>query len=160
MVPMAGSTPTNIPNFGWPCYEGDVVQQAFDRCRHQPVCGPLRARGRTAPVYAYTHVGTLTPKGPASRVPPTRRRRSPGSRSTRAHRAARWTTRAKYDGALFFVDYSRDCLGGDPAQGQRRSRSGKVEQIASGIANPVDLVRGPGGDLFYVDHEQRQRVCE
>ena len=29
----------------------------------------------------------------------------------------------------------------------------KVEQIATGIANPVDLVRGPGGDLYYVDHQ-------
>ena len=25
----------------------------------------------------------------------------------------------KYNGALFFVDYSRDCLGCDPAPGQR-----------------------------------------
>ena len=29
----------------------------------------------------------------------------------------------------------------------------KMEQVASGLSNPVDLVTGPDGNLFYVDHD-------
>ena len=60
---MSGSTPTNIPNFGWPCYEGAVHQQAFENVGTD-MCASLYAQGATGPLYKYTHIGTLTPKGP------------------------------------------------------------------------------------------------
>ena len=60
---------------------------------------------------------------------------------------------AEYDGALFFADYSRDCiwvmhkgLNGLPAPGQIRT-------FVAGAANPVNLEIGPGGDLFYADFD-------
>ena len=59
----------------------------------------------------------------------------------------------EYDDALFFADYSRDCIwamqkgvDGHPAPGQIRT-------FAAGAANPVNLETGPGGDLFYVDFD-------
>ena len=44
-------------------------------------------------------------------------------------------------------------------QGNGIPDPGKVEQIASGIGNPVDLTQGPGGDLYYVNHEGGQVVA-
>ena len=61
--------------------------------------------------------------------------------------------RVEYDRALFFADYSRDCIwamlrgvSGVPAPGQIRT-------FVAGAANPVNLQAGPGGDLFYVDFD-------
>lgn len=62
---------------------------------------------------------------------------------------------AEYDGALFFADYSRDCIwympkdkdvaDGLPLQSQ-------VKTFLPGAANPVDL-EVFGGELFYVDFD-------
>ena len=59
---------------------------------------------------------------------------------------------SQYNGALFFADYSRDCIwvmfpdaNGDP-------ESGHAPAVRRpGRAGPVDLQVGPGGDLFYAD---------
>jgi PKD repeat protein len=60
---------------------------------------------------------------------------------------------SEYHGALFFADYSRDCIWAmlpgsdsvpDPAQ---------IRTFAAGAANPVHLQIAPGGDLFYVDFD-------
>ena len=58
---------------------------------------------------------------------------------------------AAYNGALFFADYSRNCIwvmfpgtGGVPNPATRQT-------FLAPAAGPVDLVVGPGGDLFYPD---------
>ncbi len=60
---------------------------------------------------------------------------------------------ASYDGALVFADHSRNCIwtmglgaGGlpDPT---------RLQVLATGAANPVDVETGPGGDLYYVDFD-------
>ncbi len=154
---MAGSTPTNIPNFGWPCYEGNVVQQAFADVDTN-LCAGLYGQGQTAPVYAYTHAGTLTPKGPCFPGAADQTSSITGLAFYQGASGGSVDYPSKYDGALFFVDYSRDCLGAILPKANGDPDPTKVEQIASGIANPVDLVRGPGGDLFYVDHRSTGNV--
>ena len=58
---------------------------------------------------------------------------------------------ARYDGALFFSDYSRRCIwamlegpGGDPDPS-------RIETFVAQAAGPAELQFGPGGDLYYVD---------
>ena len=148
---MSGSTPTNIPNYGWPCYEGNNHQAAFENLGTN-MCDDLYDDGQNAPLYTYTHEGSLTPKGPCFPGAADQTSSITGLAFYEGASGSSVDYPSKYDGALFFVDYSRDCLGAILPQGNGIPDSSKVEQIASGIANPVDLVTGPGGDLYYVDH--------
>jgi PKD repeat protein len=57
-----------------------------------------------------------------------------------------------YQGALFFADYSRNCIyviqqgsDGEPDLNTRTA-------FESNAPSPVDLQIGPGGDIYYVDH--------
>jgi len=130
-----------VENFGWPCYEGAGVQGAYDG-ENLPICETLYAQpgAHQPPHYAYHHgaampgtcgIGTSAVSGLAFHV---------GGPYP-----------SEYDGALFFGDYNRGCIwvmfegaGGlpDPAQ---------VASFVSSAGGPVDLARGPTGELFYVD---------
>ena len=59
---------------------------------------------------------------------------------------------AAYDGALFFADYSRNCIW-VMHDGQRTGCPNPTRSRRSSRrrANPVDLEIGPDGDLYYVD---------
>ena len=116
------------------------------------MCDDLYDDGQSAPLYTYTHEGSLTPKGPCFPGAADQTSSISGLAFYEGATGSSVDYPSKYDGALFFVDYSRDCLGAILPQGNGIPDSSKVEQIASGIANPVDLVTGPGGDLYYVDH--------
>ncbi len=149
---MSGSTPTNIPNYGWPCYEGAGHHQFFEDVGTK-MCDDLYDDGQTAPLYAYTHVGSLTPKGPCFPGSADQTSSISGLAFYGGASGSSIDYPSKYDGALFFVDYSRDCLGAILPQSNGIPDPSKVEQIATGIASPVDLVTGPGGDLYYVDFD-------
>ena len=58
---------------------------------------------------------------------------------------------AAYDGALFFADYTRDCIWALKRSGGTLPSPSNIETFVAGASTPVDLQRGPGGDLFYVD---------
>jgi PKD repeat protein len=60
---------------------------------------------------------------------------------------------AAFDGALFFADYSRDCIWAMPKGADGKPAPGLVRSFVSGAANPVNLENGPAGDLFYVDFD-------
>ena len=118
-----------------------------------PTCAPASmTQGATDPLYKYTHIGTLTPKGPCFPGSADQTSSISGLAFYEGASGASIDYPSKYDGALFFVDYSRDCLGAILPQASGIPDPGQVEQVASGIANPVDIVTGPGGDLYYVDH--------
>ena len=135
----------SVRNFGWPCYEGDGRQGAYDALDVN-LCESLYAAGpaaQTAPHFSYAHHALITP-GEACGT---------GSSSTSG---LAFTPQAssfpeRYDGALFFGDYSRRCIWvmldadddgvPDPSQ---------VELFADDAA-PADLQFGPNGDLYYVD---------
>lgn len=136
-----------VRNFGWPCYEGASRQGSYDAL-DLDLCESLYSAGPAAhstPHFTYAHHALITPGESCGT----------GSSSTSG---LAFTPQAssfppKYDGALFFADYSRKCIwamlagaGGlpDPAQ---------VELFVDGAANPAELQFGPGGDLYYVDLE-------
>ena len=126
-----------LRNYGWPCYEGPIRNAAFDVADLQ-LCESLYAAGTaTMPRYAYK-TGEAVVAGESC----------PNGSTTIAGLAfyPGGSYPDKYDGALFFTDYSRNCLwallDGDPT---------RREVILSGLSNPVDLQPGPGGDLFYPD---------
>jgi glucose/arabinose dehydrogenase/PKD repeat protein len=137
-----------VENFGWPCYEGAGRQAGYDGANLN-ICENLYgAPGAvTAPYHAYHHSSRVVP----NETCPT------GSSSVAGlefeFSAAQNSYPAEYDSALFFADYSRDCIwamlkgaNGNPAPGQIRT-------FVAGAANPVNLETGPGGDLFYVDFD-------
>jgi PKD repeat protein/glucose/arabinose dehydrogenase len=137
-----------VENFGWPCYEGAGRQAGYDGANLN-ICESLYGTPSavTAPYHAYHHSNRVVP----NETCPT------GSSSVAGlefeFSAAQNSYPAEYDDALFFADYSRDCIwamlkgtNGLPAQGQIRT-------FVAGAANPVNLETGPGGDLFYVDFD-------
>uniref|UniRef100_UPI003562ECBD PQQ-dependent sugar dehydrogenase n=1 Tax=Nocardioides sp. TaxID=35761 RepID=UPI003562ECBD len=142
------STPVNR---GWPCYEGrvgaSVRNPAWDAIE-VPICEGLYAAGQPAvqaPAFAYrTRGGGLTPGE--------RCESTTGSISGVAFVPPQSNYPRAFRRALFFSDYARTCIWrlGKKADGSPDPR--KVSVFAQGASTPVDLMAGPGGDLFYVDY--------
>ncbi|MEE6263453.1 PQQ-dependent sugar dehydrogenase [Plantactinospora sonchi] len=141
------ANPTSgVTNFGWPCYEGTGRQSGYDGANLDLCENLYTGDGQTAPFYTYDHAARVV----TGEACPT------GSSSVSGaafYPAAGGSYPTEYAGALFFSDYSRDCIwamlpdapGGLPGAANRRT-------FGSAAANPVDLEMGPGGDLYYVDH--------
>ena len=102
--------PTAAPatNLGWPCYEGSnqgsARQSGYDSA-NLSICENLYAAGQGAvhaPLYAWNHNAQVVPGEGC----PT------GSSSAAgiAFGATTGTYPTEYRGALFFADYSRDCI--------------------------------------------------
>jgi hypothetical protein len=135
--------------FGWPCYEGGNGQsnrQAGHDGANLNICENLysRAGAVTAPYFAYHHSSRVV----ANETCPT------GSSSLAGvefeFTAPQNSYSAEYDNALFFADYSRDCIWVMPKGADGQPAPGQVKTFAA-AANPVNLENGPAGDLFYVD---------
>jgi glucose/arabinose dehydrogenase/PKD repeat protein len=137
------SPTAGVTNFGWPCYEGPNRQAGYEGT-NLSLCEQLYgvANAVTAPLYAYRHADQVVPGDDC------------GSGSSSISGLAFYTGGpypAEYDGALFFADYSRNCIWvmfNPPAPG---SPPPTIATFDAGAATPVDLKIGPGGDLFYVD---------
>jgi PKD repeat protein/glucose/arabinose dehydrogenase len=140
---------TTAKNFGWPCYEGNGRQSGYDGANLNLCENLYGASGAvTAPYHSYHHNSRVVPNESCPI----------GSSSVAGlefeFAAAQNSYPAEYnDDALFFADYSRDCIwvmlkgaDGNPAPGLIRT-------FVAGAANPVNLETGPGGDLFYVDFD-------
>ncbi len=135
----------SVENLGWPCYEGAGRQPGYDGA-NLTVCENLYGApggAVTAPYYAYNHSNKVV----ANESCPS----GSSSISGLEFAAAENTYPPEYDGALFFADYSRDCiwamlegLDGQPAPGQ-------IQTFVAPASNPVHLETDPAGDLFYVD---------
>jgi glucose/arabinose dehydrogenase len=134
-----------VTNFGWPCFEGAGRQGGYDGA-NLDLCESLyTAGGQTAPFYTYAHSakvvdGETCPTGGSS------------VSGVAFYPATGGDYPASYRGAMFFADYTRDCIwamtpataGGVPSAADRQT-------FAAAAANPVDLAIGPGGDLYYAD---------
>ena len=119
-------------NYGWPCYEGGADGSsdepdfdAFSTCQALDEKGPDAV---TAPEFAYDHnAGSAVVGGPVydgTAFP------------------------AQYRGAYFFGDYVKGWLDYWPMD-KTGTFLGQPIRFAS-VANPVDIVAGPDGDLYYV----------
>jgi PKD repeat protein len=152
-------------NFGWPCYEGSYpggsTRQGGYDAANLSICENLYAAGSSAvqaPLYAWNHGSKVVP----GEVCPT------GSSSAAgiAFAPADSPYPSEYRGALFFADYSRDCIwamlpgaDGVPDPTQIRTFAGGTTGNPDnpgdpGFANPVYLQFGPGGELFFADFDR------
>ena len=127
-------------NFGWPCYEGPGRNPAFDSL-DLPLCESLYAeRSASEPYLAYPRTSTV-----AGESCPT------GSSSVSGVQVpVSATYPARYDGALFFSDFSRRCIWVMKAGDDGLPDPDRVQPFIEGAASPVDLLTGPEGDLYYL----------
>ena len=141
------ATDAAMENFGWPCYEGVGRQSGYDGTNLN-ICENLYATTNAvaAPYFAYHHSNQVVPNEGC----PT------GSSSTAGldfQFSNGNSYPAEYQDALFFADYSRDCIWVMPKGTNGLPAPGQIKTFVAGAANPVNLEIGPGGDLFYVDFD-------
>ncbi len=138
VIPQVGEK-SALLNFGWPCFEGREHVAAYAA---RPLCNSLYADmdtgGRTpvsAPFHAYEHFGNRSISGIAFYT---------GTRYP-----------AEYRNALFFADlyYNRILVmrDGDNDGLPDAVPDNAASVFASGNLPIVELLAGPGGDLFFVD---------
>jgi uncharacterized repeat protein (TIGR01451 family) len=133
-----------VENGGWPCIEGPEPPPAWERL-DMTICEALYAAGPSAvqtPYFSYAHAEKVVP---GETCP---------SGSTSLSGLAFYAGGpypASYDGALFFADYSRDCIWAMRAGGNGLPNPNDVITFVAPATNPVGLEIGPGGDLFYAD---------
>ena len=130
-------------NLGWPCYEGAGRQPSYDNLNLN-LCESLYATGSVlAPFYAYRHTDSIV-SGEACA-------NGQGSSTVGMAFYNGGNYPAAYQGALFFADYSRDCLWVMTRGTNGLPDPTKRANFLTPAANPVDIKIGPGGDVFYVD---------
>jgi glucose/arabinose dehydrogenase len=134
-----------VANFGWPCYEGPAIQSAY-QAANLDLCTSLYASptGLVSPYYAYNHNALVV----SGETCPT------GSSSISGlafYTSGTYPT--SYNGALFFADHSRNCIWAMLPGSDGLPDPNNIQTFVAAASNPVDLEIGPGGDLFYVDHE-------
>jgi glucose/arabinose dehydrogenase/PKD repeat protein len=135
----------NVENFGWPCYEGQGRQSGYDGANLN-ICENLYAQAGavTGPHFTYNHSSQVV----AGEACPT------GSSSVSGiafYQGGPYP--ASYDGALFFADYSRDCIWAMKADASGIPAPGLLESFVAPAANPVDVQISPAGELFYADFD-------
>ena len=127
-------------NYGWPCYEGDAEQPLY-QAAGLALCDSLYADDDTVkPVLAYQHGTPLAgcPQDEHSAI------------SGLAFYAGA-AFPARYRGALFFADFSRDCIWAMLPGADGTPDPLTTTVFASAAAMPVDLQVGPDGALYYAD---------
>jgi PKD repeat protein len=136
-----------VENFGWPCYEGNNRQSGYDGANLN-LCENLYGQpgADTKPFHAYHHNNKVV----ATDACPT------GSSSIAGLEFefnSASTYPAEYDDALFFADYSRDCIWVMPKGADGHPAPGQIRPFVEAAANPVNLEMGPDGNLYYVDFD-------
>lgn len=141
VLPSPAAAP--VENYGWPCYEGGGGQWQYSALGLD-LCQTLYGNDTTTyPFFKYSH----DPDEPVFAGDPCPR----GGASTSGLAFGGGAAQPGYDGALFFADFTRNCIWVAKAGADGRPAASRVEIFASGAAGPVDLEIGPRGDLFYVD---------
>ena len=124
-----------VENFGWPCYEGTGRQPGYDGRGPRRICeGSTRAPGAvTDPVFTYRHGEQVVP-GEACGT---------GSSSVTGPRVLRRTERypTRYDGALFFADYSAQLHLDDAVGTERRARPVDARHLRGGAPRHRSISR-------------------
>ena len=134
-----------VENFGWPCYEGGIRQPGYDAADLN-ICEGLynQAGSVTLPYYSYPHSSQVVP-GETCPL---------GSSSLAGidfYTGGEYP--AAYDGAMFFADYSRDCIWVMFPGGNGLPNPATVAGFVTPATNPVDIQISPAGELFYADFD-------
>jgi len=141
-------TDSTVENFGWPCYEGNARQSGYDSANLN-ICENLYNAGSgaiTAPYFTYNHGSKVV---------------STDNCPTGSSSAAGLTFQfgsgtaypVEYQDALFFADYSRDCIWVMFEGTNGQPNPSNIKAFVEAAANPVDLEMGPDGNLYYVDFD-------
>ena len=124
-----------VDNFGWPCYEGPGRQGSYDAA-NLSVCEALYTSGtHSAPYFSYRHSDPVVP-GEQCGV---------GSSSITGVAFGFYgggPYPAAYDGALFFADYTRNCIWMLAVRRRRaaeRGREGEVRRARPEPGRSADL---------------------
>jgi glucose/arabinose dehydrogenase len=129
-------------NFGWPCYEGAGRQGGYDGANLNRCESLYASGGQTGPFYAYNHSAKVA----STDACPT------GSSSISGIAFENGSNYpADYDGALFFADASRGCVWVMKRGGGANPAPSQVSQFVGGGGQVVQVLTGPGGDIFYLD---------
>ena len=128
-------------NLGWPCYEGSGRNGGYDGA-DLTLCENLYAQGAgavTAPHFAYSHAskvvgGETCPAGSSS------------ISGLRFYTSGDFPN--SYNGALFFSDYSRDCIWAMLPGGGGLPNPASIQTFDAGASNPVDLEIRDGEILY------------
>ena len=135
-----------VTNFGWPCYEGTGRQPGYDS-PNLNICENLYAAGaaRSPP--------PTTPTSTASWSCPVTCATNAGlDRRVTFYPLTRAPFPPDYRGALFFADYSRDCIWVMRAGTNGLPNPANRATFAAQANNPVDLeVHPTTGELWYAD---------
>ena len=137
---------STVDNFGWPCYEGVGRQPGYDGT-NLDICENLYAAGTAAvnaPYYTYDHAAQVVANEPCG---------TGGSSVAGMAFYEGGSYPDRFDGALFFADYSRKCIWAMEKGTNGLPDPAKRSTFVAGAAGPVDLEIGPGGDLFYADFD-------
>ena len=135
------ATDTVAENFGWPCYEGAAPQPAVQSA-NLAMCGSLYASGGAAgPYFSYNHAANVVPGDGCAT----------GSSSISGLAFQTGTAYpAEYGGALFFSDYSRDCIWVMKRGANGQPDPAQISPFVTAAGGVVQLVTGPDGELYYV----------
>jgi uncharacterized repeat protein (TIGR01451 family) len=146
----------SVENFGWPCYEGRDQDQSARQSGYDganlSICENLYALpgGVVAPYFAYHHAAKVVP-GESCRPNPD------GTGTSSSVAGVAFYTNGpfpdSYDGAVFFADYSRDCIWVMFRGGNGLPDKNNRATFQAPAANPVDLQVGPDGALYYADFD-------
>jgi glucose/arabinose dehydrogenase len=142
LSPAAGAT----RNLGWPCYEGSGKNSAYDAAG-LTLCRNLYAdtAAVTSPFLTYLHGQPLSGSD-------TCRTANGSSISGLAFAPdSGGAYPSQYAGALFFSDFSRDCIWVMTQGASGLPDPSTVTPFDVDAAGPVDLVMAPWGELFYPD---------
>jgi glucose/arabinose dehydrogenase len=136
-------TAPSVKNFGWPCYEGAKKQAGYDGAGLS-ICENLYGGNDAVarPYYTYNHAAKVVPGEPCGT----------GTSSVTGlafYKGGPYPS--SYDGALFFADYSRNCIWAMSKGTNGLPDPTARETFVAGAATPIALQIGPGGDLFYAD---------
>jgi len=135
-----------LRNFGWPCFEGTQRQAGYDAAGLS-ICQNLTNTAVVDPYFKYNHADKVVPNESCP----------VGSSSVSGLSFEFAPTGgifpAAYQGALFFADYSRDCIWVMRKNGNPKPSPGSIDTFVADAANPVNLEFGPDGALYYVDFD-------
>ena len=132
-----------LENFGWPCYEGAPRAGGYDSLDLN-LCESLYSSGAVrAPFFAYRHSDHMFSED-ACDV-------GSSSISGLAFTPQGSTLPSEFDGALFFADYSRNCIWVMERNGGSLPSPSRIRPFRAGAFGVVDLQFGPDGDLYYPD---------
>ena len=135
------TAPAPITNRGWPCIEGASLHPgSFGDLN---LCQSLYSAGTAAaPYFAYAHgqpvAGETCSTGSGSSIS-----------GIAFYEGGPYP--AQYDNALFFADYSRNCIWVMRAGSNGLPDPATTAPFIQNAAAPVQLKVGPNGDLFYPD---------